>query len=119
MWEMMNFSRLKFIQLFGCFGLASCTTVKKDVNQTYNDMYYLTEEERAGHEKMAIAGSGESAFQLGEHELFWGDGKKAIYWYKRAYDLGYEREQTKVIMESSAKCLPELEEYLRSLMEKD
>ena len=118
MW-MMDYSRLKFIQLFGCLGLISCTRGKKDRPIAYNEAYYLSEEERAKHEKKALAGNGRSAVKLADHEATWGDPKKTVYWYKFAYDLGYKKERTKVQMESFARGEPELEEYLQSLKEKD
>lgn len=111
----MNYTRFNVIQMLGCLGLTSCTQTKLNEPEVYNMEYYLSEEDRAKNKKKAQNGNGRSAIKLADYEAMWGDPKKAVYWYKFAYDLGYKKEKTKVQMESFARLDPETEKYLISL----
>lgn len=58
-------------------------------------------------EQKALAGDGQSAHRLANHEILFGDVHEAIRWYKKSYNLGYEKEHSLGVYKSLERYLAE------------
>ena len=72
--------------------LGSCSTKDRCSPEIYGANCYLSDAEKTGLKKRALAGDGCSAYRLADYEFFFGDTREAIRWYKTSYNLGYKKE---------------------------